>query len=311
MKRILVTAGGTATAWHITQTAKEFFPHELEIQVCDTNEPEYVPAVTSAAKVHKVPPVISPDYPDMIGMIIDDEHINCIIPLIPREAYLFAGDGDFIKQHNVLSAAPELKTTELLADKQNMYKTLTSLGIPTPRVYTKDELSDSEIYLLKPRLGFGSSGIRVIHGNEPVPDDCVVQEYCHGDDYDEITVEIYNGKAGLHIFARRRVATKAGVCVKMEPVDPAPFFPYIQKLVTSVACPAAFNVQFLQNEGEWKLFDCNLRPGAGTALSTAAGFQLVRAFLAELAGLPVDEEWFRIDDSVRTVLRVYQEIVVR
>ncbi len=311
MKRILVTAGGTATAWHISQIAALYYSDTLEIQLTDSNRPELVPAVTTVSKVHQVPPSSDPAYSAAMAEIIEHERIDCLIPLIPQEAFLFSEDSDFIKQHGIMSTAPARKTVELLADKLNMYHTLTSLHIPTPKVFAQGEASPDHYYLQKPRLGFGSSGQRIIKGCEMIPEDCIIQEYCHDQDYDEITVEVYNGSAGLHIFARRRIETKAGVCVKMEPVDPAPFLPFIEILTQSISCPKAFNVQFLYHQGEWKLFDCNLRLGAGTALSTAIGFQLTRALLAETAGLPVSEEWFQIDGSVRTVLRVYQEIAVR
>lgn len=139
----------------------------------------------------------------------------------------------------------------------------------------------------------------------------IIQEYCNGSDYDEVTVEIFNGSVGLRIFARRRIATKAGVCVKMEPVDNTPFMPYIKKLVNNIDCPIAFNVQFLRDAGKWKLFDCNLRLGAGTALSTTIGFELTRAMIAEIVDLPIDDDWFSIDEEVKSVLRVYKEVVVK
>ena len=46
-------------------------------------------------------------------------------------------------------------------------------------------------------------------------------------------------------------------------------------------------------------------------MASAAGFQLVRAFWANLCGQPVPDEWLQADPTVKTVLRVYQEVVVR
>ena len=312
MKRILVTAGGTATAWHIAQIINHYYSEAVEIQLCDTNEPYLVPAVVCAKKVHRVPTVKQNNYMEIIGTIVDEEKIDCIIPLIPQEAYLFAADGEFAKSHKVISAAPTMKTVDLLADKMNMFSTLRALEIPTPMVYGMADIDKEKLYLLKPRLGFGSAGVELLTGAEIKREkERIIQEYCHDDDYDEITVEVYNGKAGLHIFARRRIETKAGVCVKMEQVDDKPFFPYIEKLVNHVACPIAFNVQFLWHKKQWKLFDCNLRLGAGTALSSAIGFQLTRALIAELSGEVIDKQWFNVDKDVKSVLRVYQEIIVK
>ena len=68
---------------------------------------------------------------------------------------------------------------------------------------------------------------------------------------------------------------------------------------------------FMQHRGRWNLIDCNLRIGAGTAMASAAGFQLVRAFWANLCGQPVPDEWLQAAPTVKPVLRVYQEVVVR
>lgn len=317
MIKILVTAGGTATAWHIANVAKKYYPNEIVVQACDTNEPYLVPVSAIVDKMHKVSPTMNLNYPEDIKNIVLEENIDCLIPLIPYEGILFAEDSAFIQELNIKTTAASMKTADLLADKRNMYNTLSTIGIPTPRIYRLQDISKDEVYLLKPRRGFGSSGVIKVIGKDILEKtnsynlcDNAISEYCHDSDYDEITVEVYNGMAGLHVFPRRRIATKAGVCVKMEPVYNDVFLSYVQKLVKEIECPVAFNVQFLFHKKEWKLFDCNLRLGAGTALSSAAGFQLTRAMLAELSGQVVQEEFFQVKPNIKSVLRVYQEIII-
>jgi|GEM_PF-457336 len=318
MKRILITAGGTAIAWHICQIANEFFNEDVEVQICDINDASLVPASTIAKKTHVVPMSNDQRYLNIVQNIIKKENIDVIVPLLPQEAYLFASDSEFIKENKIVTLAASLKTNELLTDKLNLFNTLTDLNIPTPNIYKLSDISKEKKYIIKPRLGFGSVGTKIVSGeilNEESDaldlENNIIQEYCNGSDYDEVTVEIFNGSVGLRIFARRRIATKAGVCVKMEPVDNTPFMPYIKKLVNNIDCPIAFNVQFLRDAGKWKLFDCNLRLGAGTALSTAIGFQLTRAMIAEIVDFPIDDDWFSIDEEVKSVLRVYKEVVVK
>lgn len=315
-KKILVTAGGTATAWHLVNIVQEFYRNSIEIYVCDTNAREVVPSAQLADGFFQVPLADNQHYESVLSNVIRDNQIDVIIPLIPYEAMILHPEAEIIKSSGIKTAAPKLETTEALADKVNLCTTLEGLGIPTPHVFVKKEIENTARYIMKPRLGFGSLGIEVVSGEEILNgswdfDKWAVQEYCHDDDYDEITVEVFNFKNCLQIFSRRRIATKAGVCVKMEPVDNEIFFPYIKKLTTAIDCPVAFNVQFLFHKQEWKLFDCNLRLGAGTALSSAIGFQLSRAMLAALSGMAVDEKWFHVDPAVKKVLRVYQELVVR
>ena len=316
MKKILVTAGGTATAWHIASVVRDYFAEQISIHLCDINESLLVPGTSIVSKVHRVPLSSDNGYRDSVERVIKDEGIDVIVPLIPEEAFLFAEDARFVKDLSVQSAAPICETIHKLVNKGNLFLTMEMLGIPSPTVYEEKNISDRVLYMVKPRYGFGSSGIELLTGKQirrkhPDPKHSIITEYCHENDYDEVTVEVFNGSIGLHTYARRRVETRGGVCVKMQPVDDSPFKAYIERLVGEIKCPVAFNVQFLHHNGKWKLFDCNLRLGAGTALSTAAGFQLTRAFLAEMAGLPVQECWLHPDPDVKSVLRVYQEIVIK
>ena len=317
MKRLLVTAGGTATAWHLVNVAREFFANDLCVHVADVNESYLVPAACLAKKFHKVPYSSDSKYIEAVQRIILDEDIDIIVPLIPEESLLFARDSAFVKENRIGSSAPLIGVTKELTDKECLAKTLDRIGVPTPTIYESiNDVEEDSFYMVKPKYGFGSIGISIYSGKvlkcEKIDlDKVVISEYCHDDDYDEVTVEVYNGKIGLHTYARRRVATKNGVCVKMIPVDNTLFDTYIRRLVNSIECPTAFNAQFLYHHGQWKLFDCNLRLGAGTALSTAAGFQLTRAFLAELIGLPVEESWLTPDCDIKSVLRVYREIVIK
>ena len=312
MKRILITAGGTAIAWHICQICNQCFKNRIEVYVCDINEPYLVAASTLAKDTFTVPLASDNSYLSNIESIVKKNKIDIIIPLIPNELVKLSSDSDFISSTGLKTAAVSKNTVINLSDKYLMFKALIDKKIYTPKLYSVEETEDDKEYFIKPRLGFGSLSTSVLSGKQikanGIDDYFVIQELCSCDE--EVTVEVFNGEK-LKVFARKRVATKSGVCVKMKPIDSSPFIPIVQKLVTSMDMPIAFNLQFLYDNGIWKLFDCNLRLGAGTALATAAGFQLTRAFLAELINEPVLDEWFDIDKSVKSVLRVYDEVVVR
>ena len=61
---------------------------------------------------------------------------------------------------------------------------------------------------------------------------------------------------------------------------------------------------------KWMLTDFNLRLGAGTALSSAIGWDLVYAFLIDL--IDVDDPFLYLNKpvTIKKVVRVYQEIVM-
>jgi len=312
MKRILITAGGTAISWHICQICNLYFRDKIEVFICDINKPFLVPASTIAKDTFEVPFASDNSYLENIDSIVKKNNIDIIIPLIPNELVKLSSDSDFISSTGLKTAAVSKKTIINLSDKKLMCRTLIDQKISTPRIFSIEETEDDKEYFIKPRLGFGSLNTSVLSGKQikanGISDDFVVQELCDCDE--EVTVEVFNGDK-LKVFARKRVATKSGVCVKMIPIDNSPFIPVVEKLVASMDMPIAFNLQFLYDNGIWKLFDCNLRLGAGTALTTAAGFQLTRAFIAELINEPVLDEWFDIDKSIKSVLRVYNEVAIK
>lgn len=318
MKRILVTGGGTAIAWHIAEIAGQYFSDRIRLYIADTNERDLVPSAVNAYRFFQVPPSGSGEYEAVMSRIAGEEEIDYIIPLIPAETIIWASDSNLVKNSEIESFAPVLETGRLLNDKRNMYGYLKSRRIETPSVYDKDEVQPDCFYMIKPRFGFGSSGISILKGSDILlsserydeNSQYIIQEYCHNTDYEEVTCEIYNAANLFRVFARKRIAAKSGVCVKAEPIDSSPFLAPVREIVHSLHCPVAFNIQFLRDNGIWKLYDCNLRPGAGTAMATAMGFQLTRAMLGTVLGDKISDDFFHINPNVRKVLRVYREIIV-
>lgn len=310
-KKILLTAGGTATTWHFCNVIKEFFDNKFEIHVCDINDEYLIPASIYAHKFHKVPLISDDNYENIMYKILREEKIDIIVPLIDFDLKIFNKDNNRLKEIGVVSTAPLMKTIETLTNKKNMHDFLKMNNIPTPDIISLENINDNEEYVVKPVEGFGSNGVKIICGKEIKNlnlKNCIIQEKCMPT---EITAEIFNGEF-VKIFQRERVATKSGVCVKMIPVYYEQINDSIKKLVNAIECPTAFCIQFMQNKkGDWCITDCNLRIGAGTALSTKIGFQLVRAQLATLLGEKIDAEIFKIDTNIKSVLRVYQEIAIK
>lgn len=306
--RILIMAGGTATAWHMVNIIKNYFDKQYEIHICDINDANLVPASKFAFKFHKVPRIDSENYKETIYNLLKKEKINIMIPLIDNDLEIFSFDNKKLLELGVVSTAPLLSTFYKLTNKRNMFEFLSSIGIMTPTIYDKTEIKDDEEYIIKPELGFGSRGFKILKGSEIRNLDTngfIIQEKYISE---EVTAEIYNAEK-LHVFIRERIETKSGVCTKMKPIKSKEIEDIIKKLVSSIECPKAFCIQFMKNKnGNWGITDCNLRIGAGTALSTKIGFQLTRAFFNHLLGNEYDPSLFKIDKKIKTVVRVYDEV---
>ena len=305
---------------------KQFFPEDVELVITDINPRELVAAATIADAFFRVPPVNDPSYTETMYGLLKREGVDAIIPLIPWEQAYFAQDRKEFAELGITSASPLMRTERLLNDKQSLYDFCRKNDIPAVPVYRPEEgfvPEERAGYVIKKKDGFGSMGLRFVSGRELMvqPDlidlnDAVLQPDLRGrgdlpGQIQEVTVEGYCDGQSVRSFVRQRLEAKSGVCTKAA----FPHLPELQRRVEQFAglCvfPPAFNIQFAKCDGEWLAMDVNLRIAAGGGLSEAAGFQLSRALVAHLLGYPVPEEWLTPDPTVKHVLRVYQEVVVR
>lgn len=302
------------TVWHMINVAKTYFADSVCVHVCDTNRRELVPAAMMADYYYQVPGFAEEGYYAHMLDLMESNDIDVIIPLIDNDLFIWSCDNTDLVRHKIRSTGAPLATVKTLSNKRRMHDALCALNIPTPTIIDPRQMENGREYIIKSEVGCGSQGVRVIRKTNDVPvelpDDTVIQEKCDGKTC-EVTAEVFNSQGMLKVFCRRRIATKAGVCVKAEPVDIPEITEYIRNLTAHIQCPSAFCAQFLMHRGQWNMIDCNLRLGAGTALSSAAGFQLVRAFWADVCGIEVEEKWLIPDPAVKTMLRVYEELVTR
>lgn len=317
--KLWVTAGGTGSAWHICQIVKKHYADEIELFVSDINDAELVAASTLADNFFKVPPIRQEGYADYMYQLLQDNHIDVIIPLIPWEQPLFSPDREQFQKLGIRSLAPVMNTSRCLNDKTALSRFCETNAIPTIKIFSWQDMEKGHIkpestYFAKAIDGFGAAGSRKILGKDITKDDfrnSVIQEYC-GDEkgIQEITVEAFWNQGSLHTVARERLETKSGVCTKAKICQVPEAEQVISKMVGLLEFPMVFNVQFIRHEDIWKVMDVNLRLAAGTGLSCAAGFQLIRAALAALTGKEIKEEWFEINPGIKSILRVYQEVII-
>lgn len=312
MQNVLILSAGVTTTWHLAQVARRYFGGDIRLHLCDINPRELVAAATMADCYHRVPFLTDPGYEDAICRILQEHHMDVIVPLIDQDLFTWACDAPRLMELGVRSTAPRRGTVKLLSDKQAMARFLADHDLPTPPLVPPEAVEPGRAYVIKKKVGCGSHDMRVATGGEEfsLSRDEILQEKCDGDGV-EITAEIFNAQGKLRVYCRERVMTKAGVCTKMVPRHEPEIETYIARLVQLLPCPTAFCAQFMRHRGQWNMIDCNLRMGAGTALASAAGFQLTRAFWADLCDRPVPDKWLQPDPAVKAVLRVYQEVVIR
>ncbi len=313
MKRALILAGGTTTAWHIAETIKRYYKDELYLVICDTNPEHLVHTSVLADKFIQVPPIKTPNYYEKMLDIFCSEGIDLVIPLIDNDIMLFTSDNTDLRQMGLTSSAPDKETVLSLSNKRNMEKTLRSIGIRTPRIISDlSEIAPEVEYYIKNMVGFGSRDVHKVKGKDIIglSDQQFVQEMCNNP---EITVDVVNDSKRIYTICRERVETKLGVSTKCKVFYSDEIQEIIEKVSNYIALPAICCVQFMaDSRGHWSLIDFNLRSGGGTAISAAVGFEAVRAAIAIWIGKNINcPDYLKKVDNARYVVRTYSEIVTK
>lgn len=313
--KLWITAGGTGSAWHIATIAKKFYSDKIELFISDINEAELVASSTLADHFFKVLPVKDPKYAEQMYRLLKENQIDVIIPLIPWEQKLFSSDNPEFEKLKIKSLAPALALDKQMNNKKDLFLFCKDKGIPVIQNYEWKDIEKDTLYFVKPADGFGAMGTGCMYGRELTPEmfeDYVVQENCAAErELEEVTVEVFWHEGKVHSIARQRIESKNGVCTKARILDIPETEEAIWKMVQTFDFPKIFNVQFVHHENQWKVMDVNLRLAAGTGLSNAAGFQLVRSLLAVLLDEEPEAEWLSADKEIISILRVYQEVVIK
>ena len=100
MKKILISAGGTATAWHITNLINQYFKDDFEIHICDINADYLIPASTLCYQFHKVPKITDNKYTEEMLKLMKEEEIDIFVPLIDFDLEIFPKDSKELKKIN-------------------------------------------------------------------------------------------------------------------------------------------------------------------------------------------------------------------
>lgn len=313
MKTILISAAGTASAYHLIEQAKVLFGSSVLVYAADINPRNLVPSALIADKYFTVPAISSDGYRDFMLRLIGKEEIDIYVPLIDADVKEFPADDLELLACGCRSTAPIRAASEMLSDKVAWGDYLRAKGLPIPQAFSVEDLPSEGMFFMKPRLGFGSRGSDIYDADQirdKFDTSMIIQEVCN---FPEITVEIFCEKDIVECLCRERLETKAGVCTKARIFHCEELVSIVKELAKVVSLPVASCVQFMMNEhGKWVMTDCNPRIGAGTALSSAIGWNLAAAALHSWLGASEKAPSFlRGVSEERFVGRVYKEVVMR
>ncbi len=315
---LALTAAGTVTAYGIARSVRESFGAAIRIVGIDTNPPSEVAASHLADAAFVGLPVRDPGYRGELVALFREQEVTLWWPVLDEELVGAEQLAWEMRAGGVAPIVPAQRAATLCLDKLAMAEWLRSENLPTPRTQdARAELSAlSRDVIVKPRRGVGSRGVTrvstredLVAAVEAAGEDMIVQDVC---DLPEVTVDAFRGRNHPVEVAvcRERLQVKAGVCTKARVFHDEQIARLVLELGRSLGLCGAYCVQLMRAVpgGQWTITDVNGRPGAGTRMSVACGFDVHTATLLDLWGRDPAPVLRRLHGE-RTVVRHYEEDV--
>lgn len=306
---VLVTAAGTAAGYGIARSVRAAWGAGVRVVAADTNPPELVAASALADVAVQVPGWESAGYPDVIAELCARHGVTTWWPIIDGEvaaAATWRAAGRLPAEVAVVAPPPD--AAALVLDKVSLARWLDEHELPTPATLTAFRAPG---VVVKPRRGHGSRGVVICRTADELAaaagDDVLVQALCEPP---EITVDGFRSRDGTisAAVARERLEVKAGVAVKARVFASLELSALSARLASTLGLTGAFCFQVMAGASGWEITDVNPRPGAGTAMSVACGFEVLAAVLADRHGQD-PAPYLAWAGEERLVVRHYEEDV--
>lgn len=309
---LLLLTCGTNACYHVSKRLKECFGNRIRIVGADINKEWMIPTKPFLDGFYQCPFTSDPSYYPFILSICKKERVNFLMPSFDADQKLFYDGNVDLEELAVKSFGISQSLIDIYQSKENTNSYLNSVGLPIPKLFSKDEVIVDKEYFCKPRNGVGSIGVKKMRGADILnlgDTDMLIEEVCSEP---EVTLECFNFDGKVYSVARERLDTKSGVCTKARVYHDASLEKIAQIFAGSIKLPYIFNLQFMTNtNGEKVITDVNLRTAGGMSLSYAAGWDEAEALGKIMLGEKgvVDS----VSQPIRSqyVIRAYTDIVTK
>lgn len=312
-KNILVTAAGTGTAFALLSRLRAVWGNGCKVVATDINPRHLTTSALLADRFIQSPSVRDENFFAFIEDVIRNESIDTYIPILNDEFAIAEG----IKNKYVsLDVWVNPLAPTLARDKKIASDWLASQSLPVPESFIKADIKAGDEYFVKPANGYGSHSACSMRGKDILGmadgfwSEYIVQEKCNPP---EVTVDsFFDTRRDFSIaVARERIETKAGVCTKARVFIDEEISEIAKKLAGALGQDGLICFQMMRVGKNWKITDLNFRPGAGTAITVAAGYDLIAAAFACRWGEPYQAFLGTdLDEKGVYVTRQYAEFVM-
>ena len=216
--------------------------------------------------------------------------ISLIIPTRSGELSFFAKYKDLFSANGIEVMVSDPDVISVCNDKLEFNNFLLTNGFsgPSTQLYEKGSMDLSKYpYIIKPRVGAGSVGIRKIESIEDLPkgdrdgDGLIIQEYIDGVEY---TVDVFTDFDGnvISIVPRERLLVVSGESYKGKTVANNVIINQTKRLVESLGTIGHITVQGIFSSNCFYFIEINPRYGGGANLGIEAGAHTPRFLIQSL-----------------------------
>ncbi len=267
-----------------------------------------------------LPFVTDSGFIEAIRRIVKERSIDAVYPTMDLVIEILKNNEQSIGCKVISSC---IETTRICASKSKTYSCLGGV-VKTPSVFAIDDKSIGYPVFVKPDVGYGSRGAKLINGEEELnlflqkSPQCVICEYIPGKEY---TVDCFTDRNGQLLVAkpRERCRVVNGISVNTKPVvDNGEFREFANKINGAIRFRGAWFFQVKRDaSGSLVLLEVASRFGGSSSLFRAKGINFALMSLYDAFDLPVsilendyEVELDRALDSKFKIRVSYDEVFV-
>lgn len=268
-------------------------------RVIGTDCSAYAPALYETDKYYLVPRMTSPDYPDTILKICEEEKVDAVLPLQEDELFLTASHKELFTKKGILPIVSSPETVELCRDKYAFYNHMVKHNLPV--LPTCDSLAafhkchregqmDFPVFV-KPIRGCGSIGIQKVEQPELLETLCkysseklLIQSFAEGEEYGiDFYVDMLSHKP-VSIFIKKKLRMRAGETEKSVSVKDNALFDLVRKTAETLSLSGPVDMDVFCMDGQYYISEVNPRFGGGYPHAYCCGVNFPKLIAANLSG---------------------------
>jgi carbamoyl-phosphate synthase large subunit len=230
----------------------------------------------------------SESYISELLKLCQKHNIQLIVPSSDNEILKVGEDRSMFEGLGVSVLLPSDDSLRICNNKSHFYECLSKWGILHPKV--RDILDAEFPAILKPKVGKGSAGVRVVTKIDQLLDmdqEHILQDFIDGDEY---TVDVLADKSStiLSMVQRKRVRIESGISVEAEVVEDDEGRVICAQLNERLQMRGVYCIQYIKNSSGIYVLEINPRFGGGSVLSLKANPTIILNYLNIAQNKPVE-----------------------